>query len=368
MMKKIVFVLLFAVCMPGSVLAVDWHDGKLKACGNNNADITLYEHGGGEKNFMAAVDYNENGLKLCPMGAYSWRNKTTQRPWVSWVALSQNTDCFWMCTEGWTGAGCNIKVDKDKDMKLGRNCNTVNLSNIDYAVGHSGTHLSPKIFDSSHNDCSGESDKNPWHYTLPGVVRFTTDGHGAFVAELTVRACYNKSKKKHDDCGVRVYKSDDTEEKLVCMVGYKPTEDKLGCEAIDEAACAGVCTAFQGVENLFLDDEQYSVKYDHKNNCMTFSCAQDGYGFAGDPMLIDVPANRKCIECKSTDTEIKTIKPDGQCYTLKTGESISALDGVSVVAPDSTSKTKIADMIKKGCWKKLHPEEFKRCILDSEGQ
>ena len=363
-MKKICCFLLIA-SLPG--VACAWFGNvhkDFKSCATTNDEgvDTTTKHA---RNLVAAYAYNDNGVYLCARGMKSWRNTESERPWIWAYTLSGvSNDCYWMCKKGWTGDKCKTAVDAN--LNVGDMCNATTLSMDDYKSKALSAQVSrPVVFKEWHKQCSGEARYNAYHYSILGVSGFTTDGHGAYVEPMVMRAAYEKRGKKDEgNKGPYIVGSD--YRTLVCMIGYMPNDTGDGCVAIDAAACASLCKEWQVVGDLFVDSDQYVRKYDSEKNCMSYAC-KPGYGFAGNPLENSVES-RQCVECKSTETERKTIKPDGQCYTLKTGEVTSATGDGSVIPKVQTKNTPIADMIKNGCWKESDPEEFKKCILDSEGQ
>lgn len=327
---------------------------------------------------MIARSLNERGAQFCLTYVYVDRKDVAifQRPQTKYKSASKPPfpECVWLCKDGWTGDKCETAVSATTETS----CNPTLLKSTTYvgmSPGSKSVENSVAMFWSHDKDCNDTrfeqkpSTYNQEHDIVLGISSILASGHGAWVEPMTVRAwCPNGmvAKEATNVCKVIIDrrakyakgKTGDAEytdaKTLVCMDGYKPNAAKTDCIVVNQSVCASIAECNKWDASLYKDTDKYKKMV--VNGCNQYRCAQDGYGFDGDPTT----GQRDCIECP---TSVK----QGISYT--TGECLKAAPGQMYSNGElvKAHETIRSEMTKAGgdkpCWTLETPGEYKRCLL-----
>ena len=390
-MKKVCFNLVFVMCfaiVSGAVAAdensatrkeaADWYthlgapEPKDHKCTGGDApgEIACYSSCGspsqGHRIFVARTEGSSaDGLRFCATNVWAYRNGYGDDPWTLYNALinvdKPGPQCFTLYEKGEKQKGCDpspLILD--------------NYKNADWSVTEVETKILRKTgYHSKVFDCSGcSSSKNPWysvkgsghygkcgavydheHDIIIGIKKFTEDGHGAVVQPMVVRA-YCSAGERRNDCEIVIKPVGKTQ--TLCMAGFKLEDGKC----VPVATECKIMVNCEGWTDNDFEGTQYTKvvhKRDESVSCYQYRCAEENYGFLGDPLQYD--ANRECVECVSTDTVRKAVDENGICVELKNDEIISEETGKKTVA----EKTGIDKLVE--CFGSKDPYKFKNCVL-----
>ncbi len=325
---------------------------------------------GGWENRVAgwfAHEINENGAKFCATTVQSWRDNNSQKSWTSYFTASASPTCFWLCKEGYTGAGCAQSSTSAAAAKTCENTSTltsaISLTKTKNADGKVAFFQTGKWDCNDKQNGQRSSDRNHEQDVILGIVGDAPSGRGAYVQPLVVRAFCGRS-KNDDECKALIAPKGN--KVLLCRIGYKVNSAKNDCVPIDEYACSGIsdCSGWSGSRFAGATYKTVVVTTGDKS-CLQYRCATEGYGFSDNPAK-----NISCIKCEDKDNMNATLQEsNGQCiFTDKSKSATVSENGEGEI--EERRKTTMSEMIEKRstgdnkpCWQLETPTDYKKCLL-----
>lgn len=292
------------------------------------------------------------GVKICPMRVHVTNRNKKDNVNLSWGIYGAEVDsCVWLCREGFSGSECGDYNKNTNEVTMYESGLLSEYYKKDYSNVASG---SPYVFGDTSAKCYGNV-KEP-HKTVLAVVGWTADGLGAKVSTMTIRG-----KREGWDNMVTwptIYRNS-LNDILVCRIGYKPNNNKDGCEPINpgrapKTACSGWVADF--------DEAIY--KQHETATCYEYRCKEEGKAFASttDHSCIDCPATFRSGPSGTDGTCLKCAQ--AQVYNGSScGEAIGYTKNDLMYGKGKT-RSNADKNIDKQCWTILDTEKYKLCVKD----
>lgn len=362
-----------------------WMTGSYGTCGSNAALAGAMNTNTGTENkgnvYWVAWELNANGGKFCPtqMGA---KRSGGGKPWTVFYNISKDSDCIWLCKNGKGGDKCNSNVTEISGVEQilqktdGKNSDNVNVEDS-----------IAKLINDFYKDCSSKSYK-PYHSTkdqehsvVLAVTGYTSDGYGAYVQPLTLRAAARRTGSYWHDYNKAfafAYLANSGDKTLVCMNGYKHNANGNGCVkytaaqvAKEEAVAKAKEEAAKACDGWVIsttDEFLATYKVIESGGCNQYRCKNASKGFKDDTDKTCVacsdddqhgvnPETGVCVTCTAKQTFSKDAKETGYCREKTMLTPAHLQYGVK-----NTQSLKLEQQ----CWYILHKEGFdkyKECIV-----
>lgn len=329
-----------------------------KGCGRNDEYTTL---------MMIATSINGHGARFCPVQIVA-RNKNKSSSWLKFQNNPYNVDsqCTWLCQEGWTGDGCSTRVTNNM---------TITKDSVELTPdGYSDTKLydacdnfntNIPIFWTKKRTCYG-NEFSEEHVGLLAIVGWLDSGHGAWVRQVVARSL--RDGWSDTISWPVLYPSKDSKPVLVCKIGYKPNDTKTDCVSIvsepeiDTRAPVTEADLCEGWKDSFNDDLHVYYKNDSMK-CYIYRCKQPGYAFVDD-------RKSACTLC-ATNIRTGVDSATGKCVSCGVGQRFddSAENNCKTLTKISKiellyghGKTDSASDYKNDCWAKSNSWEYEECM------
>ncbi len=317
---------------------------------------------------LLAYESSTGGVRICPTQVES-RRKGIGRSWTEYRQVGGDSACFWACLPGFAGrslfSSCNKEVDPaDSSMYV----DTSTVSEADFLSLNAtifGLNVEQDVLMFETNEgvkCPTRSWKAE-HDMVLSVTGFVPSGKGVFVRPTVVRANRVGGGTCTSTSWPELYPAKDSKEVLLCLVGYRPSDDNKDCVAINAAAAARAsglpwCSGFS--------QEKYSVAR-HKSvlsddgTCASFRCKAADQGFVSETDL-------NCVKC-SSDMHGGVSAKTGVCVKCLTGSMFK--DGECIEADVLKKEDLMSEKDKAGkdldvkeqCWAMTTNMDYVACMV-----
>ncbi len=300
---------------------------------------------------LVATNVVENGGYFCVIQLQG-RNKNEGNAWTEYFNPGSDTDCLWLCKEGFYGQGCASSgtstrcdsriINADAFSKYKRVTNK-SAPNIEESI--------PMFFMNENSGCGVH--KNQEHDMILAVSRWTPSGHGVFAQPTVFRA--ERSGWGHMVSTATIYFAGTPT--LLCMEGYQPNSGRTDCDPTDATKCAlnNMCTGWSDFNAV-----THEIKAAQTGDCNEYRCKQPGYGFKS-------TSDKTCIAC-GDDARHGANADNGVCIACEIGNLFS--NGGCVPASATLGNSMLAfgpggtnAPLKDQCWTLIEPSEYKKCVI-----
>lgn len=357
-------------CVGDKPLCAPWVNGKAGNIKGKEGTAT----DSGSVLMLVAHDMNEHGAKFCvtqvqvsnydrDAACFIWAWGVNQKGKVYTTYYSPTgaaTDCFWLCKDGHYGDMCSsttpstaydtevLNADRFKGYKR---ITSASAQNIEDTI--------PMFYMNDYAPSNYKDHDGFEHDMFLGITRWTTGGHGAWVAPVSLRSGAH-TKAEDSGCGYEDLAITSTpilqlaaNETLVCMDGYHHNAAKTDCipfsKQVEEESNAlkedKFCLGYDGY-----DSSWHTTRLN--GDCYEYRCIA-GYGFKS-------ATDHTCVECAGEPMRFG-IAPNGVCVICPTG---TYFDANATGAGHCPTSIKISsEQLAGDCWHKTNLDEYKSCVL-----
>lgn len=343
--------------------------------------------------YYVAHEMVEGGAKFCKTLIGADRGGCTHRPYTRY--FKSGDDCFWLCKDGYHGAGC-AKVNKgaaDTCQSLARfTKQTPSIKLNSYTPGTDIDSSIPKFYHGVYKNCASQvgstdcfnSAKDQEHdvvLAIKSIDKNEDNGTLTFnVRPLVVRAagvrgCYNRG-QNHGWPLLTWLEDKADNKKILCPEGWMLNDEKTACVVDSESEACHLANLCGGFPKEKYNPQEYYTKKSDTDACYEYRC-NEGTAFKAKDDLT-------CTPCAPTDAEIPElyyVPKDGLCHSCNKGKwpvaQTQEVEGKAVPSGEyncDDAKTFTHTELQYGqktvpdtvtvdqCWTKQNPDDFFGCV------